>query len=105
MSVIFLNVGSKRVALTAHCPDDALGLAACDFVLAKVAKLFAGGVAEPELRSFLIGFDPEWAEVFRMMDGGWRLPKNPPHAVSPTNVKRELRIVRHLMREQLEQQL
>ncbi len=105
MAVITVNVGPKRVALTAYCPDDALGLAACEFVLAKVAGLFAEPVSEEALRAYLVQQDPEWAIVFEMMDQGWRLPKNPPYPVSPSNVRNELRIVRHLMSEQMEQQL
>jgi hypothetical protein len=103
MTVITVNVGPKRVALTAYCPDDALGLAACEFVLAKVAELFTEPVSEQALRTYLVEQDPEWAVVFEMMDQGWRLPKSPSYPVSPSNVKNELRIVRHLMREQMEQ--
>jgi hypothetical protein len=103
MAVITVNVGPKRVALTAYCPDDALGLAACDFVLAKVAELFAEPVSEEALRAYLIEKDPEYADLFRLLDEGWRLPKNPPFPVNPSNVEAELRIVRHLMREQMEQ--
>jgi hypothetical protein len=54
MAVITVNIGRKRVALTAYCPDDALGLAACEFVLARVAELFAELVREDEVRAYLI---------------------------------------------------
>ncbi len=105
MAVITVNIGPKRVALTAYCPDDELGLAACDFVLAKVVEQFAEPISDPEFREFLIRRDPGWTEVFRKMDDGWRLPKSKPFPVSPGNIKSELRIIRHLMKEQREQGL
>ena len=47
--------------------------------------------------------DPEIAELFAQLDAGWKLPKHDEHAVDPSNVEAETRIVRHLLREQLEQ--
>ncbi len=103
MAVITVGVGPKRVALTAYCPDDELGLAACDYVLARVAEQFAESVSEAQLRAYLIEKDAEYAELFQLLDDGWRLPKNPAFPVDPSNVKSELRIIQHLMREQMEQ--
>lgn len=101
--VVKVPVGRKMVALTAYCPDDILGLAACDYLLARVIKELAD-TTEEELRAWLIKFDPGWIEVFAMMDEGFTLPKD--HAefpVSPGNIRQELRIINHLKREQLEQ--
>jgi len=100
--VISIAVGPKRVHLTAFCPDDELGLLACDYVLGRAAELL-DGTRESDLRAWLIAHDPEVAELFELLDAGWRLPKGDPHAVDPRNARAELRIVRHLLREQLEQ--
>lgn len=103
MAVITVNVGPKRVALTAYCPDDALGIAACEYVLARVAEIFRGGVTNAVFRAWLIQRDPEWAEVLAYLDAGGKLPKNPPWCVDPSNVAAERRIIVHLMRELAEQ--
>lgn len=102
MPVVSINIGPKRVHLTAYCPDDALGLLACDYVLARAAELL-NGTTESELRRWLIERDPASAELFAKLDAGWRLPKNPDLTIDPTNVHAETRIVRHLLRERMEQ--
>jgi hypothetical protein len=102
MPVISINVGPKRVQLTAYCPDDELGLLACDYVLARAAELL-GGTSEADLRRWLVERDPAIANLLASLDAGWRLPKNPDLSVDPTNVNAETRIVRHLLRERLEQ--
>lgn len=102
MPVISIRVGPKRVHLTAYCPDDELGLLACDYVLGRAAELL-NGTTETTLRQWLSDRDPEIAELFARLDTGWKLPKHDEHAVDPSNVEAETRIVRHLLREQLEQ--
>jgi hypothetical protein len=102
MSVISINVGAKRVHLTAYCPDDELGLLACDYVLARAAELL-DGASEQELRRWLIERDPEIARLFAKLDAGWRLPKSGEFTVDPSNASAEARIIRHLLRERLEQ--
>ncbi|MBK8915055.1 MAG: hypothetical protein IPM64_10735 [Phycisphaerales bacterium] len=102
MPVISVNVGPKRVHLTAYCPDDELGLLACDFVLARAAELL-DGTSEAELRRWLIDRDPAIAELFAKLDAGWKLPKNGEFTVDPSNAPAEARIIRHLLRERLEQ--
>jgi len=102
MPVVSINIGPKRVHLTAYCPDDELGLLACDYVLARVAELI-DGTGEAELRRWLIDRDPEIAELFAKLDAGWKLPKNGDFTVDPSNVPTEARIIRHLLRERLEQ--
>ncbi|MCG3127397.1 MAG: hypothetical protein CHACPFDD_02257 [Phycisphaerae bacterium] len=102
MPVVSINVGPKRVHLTAYCPDDELGLLACDFVLARAAELL-DGTSEEEMRRWLIERDPEIAELFGKLDAGWKLPKNSEFTVDPSNAPAEARIVRHLLRERLEQ--
>lgn len=102
MPVISIRVGPKRVHLTAYCPDDELGLLACDFVLARAAELL-DGTSEGELRRWLIERDPEIAELFVRLDAGWKLTKNDDFTVDPKNVQAETRIVRHLLRERIEQ--
>jgi hypothetical protein len=102
MPVVSINVGPKRVHLTAYCPDDELGLLACDYVLARAAELL-NGTTEAELRKWLVERDPAIAELFAKLDAGWKLPKNGDLTVDPSNAPAEARIVRHLMRERMEQ--
>jgi hypothetical protein len=102
MPVVSINVGPKRVHLTAYCPDDELGLLACDFVLAQAADLL-NGTTEAELRQWLVARDPEIAAFFAKLDAGWRLPKRGDETIDPRNASAEARIVRHLIRERLEQ--
>ncbi len=102
MPVVSINVGPKRVHLTAYCPDDELGLLACDFVLARAAALL-NGTSEADLRRWLIERDPEIAGLFAKLDTGWKLPKSGESTVDPSNAPAEARIIRHLIRERLEQ--
>ena len=102
MPVVSINVGPKRVHLTAYCPDDELGLLACDYVLARAAEML-DSTSEADLRRWLIERDPAIAELFDKLDSGWRLPKNGEHTVDPSNAPAEARIIRHLLRERLEQ--
>jgi len=102
MPVVSINVGPKRVHLTAYCPDDELGLLACDFVLARALELL-DGTSEAELRRWLIQRDPAIAELFATIDAGWKLPKTGDFTVDPSNATAEARIIRHLLRERLEQ--
>lgn len=102
MPVVSINVGPKRVHLTAYCPDDELGLLACDFVLARAVELL-DGTSETELRRWLIERDPAIAELFARLDAGWKLPKTGDFTVNPSNAPAEARIIRHLLRERIEQ--
>jgi hypothetical protein len=102
MPVISIDVGPKRVHMTAYCPDDELGLLACDYVLARAAELL-DGTGEGELRRWLTERDPEITELFAKLDAGWKLPKNGEFTVDPSNAPAEARIVRHLLRERIEQ--
>lgn len=103
MSVRTINVGPKRVAVTAYCPDDTLGLLACELVLDRLEKLFEKPLTMETFKKCLIELDPEHAELFRMLDEGYVLPKASRFPVSPGNVREELRCIRHLVREQMEQ--
>lgn len=102
MPVVSINVGPKRVHLTAYCPDDELGLLACDYVLARAVELL-NGTTEAELRQWLIERDPAIAALFAKLDAGWRLPKLDDFTVDPSNAPVEARIIRHLLRERIEQ--
>lgn len=102
MPVVSINVGPKRVHLTAYCPDDELGLLACDYVLARAAAIL-DGTNEAELRRWLIDRDSAIAELFAKLDAGWRLPKNGEFNVDPSNAPAEARIIRYLLRERMEQ--
>jgi len=102
MPVVSVNIGPKRVHLTAYCPDDELGLLACDYVLARAVELL-GGTTEAELRRWLIERDPAIAALFAKLDTSWKLPKNGDLTVDPSNAPAEARIVRHLIRERMEQ--
>ncbi|KAB2949516.1 MAG: hypothetical protein F9K17_02890 [Phycisphaerae bacterium] len=102
MPVVSINVGPKRVHLTVYCPDDELGLLACDYVLARAAELL-DGTSEMEMRRWLIERDPAIADLFAKLDAGWKLPKNGEFTVDPSNALAEARIIRHLLRERIEQ--
>jgi len=102
MPVVSISVGPKRVHLTAYCPDDELGLLACDYILARAAELL-NGTSEAELRRWLLERDPAIGTLFAKLDAGWKLPKNGDLTVDPSNAPEEARIVRHLLRERLEQ--
>lgn len=102
MPVVSINIGPKRVHLTAYCPDDELGLLACDFVLARAAELL-DGTSDDDWRRWLIERDPEIARLFAKVDAGWRLPKSGEFTVDASNAPAEARIIRHLLRERLEQ--
>ncbi len=91
-----------RVHLTAYCPDDELGLLSCDYVLARAAELL-DGTSEAELRRWLIKRDPAIADLFAKLDAGWKLPKTGELTVDPSNAPTEARIIRHLLRERIEQ--
>lgn len=82
--------------------DDELGLLACDFVLARAAELL-DGTTETELRHWLIDRDPAIAEMIARLDAGWKLPKTGEFTVDPSNAPAEARIIRHLLRERIEQ--
>ena len=88
--------------LTACEPGDEPGLLACDYVLARGVELL-NGTTEPELRKWLIERDPAIADLFAKLDAGWKLPKNGDLTVDPSNAPAEARIIRHLLRERLEQ--
>lgn len=102
MPVVSINIGPKRVHLTAYCPDDELGLLACDYVLARTVEML-NGTTEAELRQWLIERDPAIADLFAKLDAGWKLPKSGDFTVDPSNAPAEARIVRHLIRERMEQ--
>lgn len=102
MAVVSIKVGPKRVHLTAYCPDDELGLLACDYVLARAAELL-DGTSRAELRRWLIERDPSIADLFAKLDAGWKLPKTGEYTVDPSNAPAEARIIRHLLRERIEQ--
>jgi hypothetical protein len=43
------------------------------------------------------------AELFARLDAGWELPKSGEFTVDPSNATAEARIIRHLLRERIEQ--
>lgn len=100
MPVITVNVGPKRVALTAYCPDDVVGLAACDYVLNKVRDLVGDGVPEDEFWDYLFEKHERWKLLKDMLDNGWELDKEPPLAMDPRNKREEMRIINYLAHEQ-----
>lgn len=102
MAVVGIQIGPKRVYLTAYCPEDEVGLLASEYAVFRAAELL-DGTSEAELRAWAIARDPEAAQLFAALDAGWRLPKNPPDTIDPSNPLSELRIVRHLIRERIEQ--
>jgi len=51
----------------------------------------------------MIDRDPAISELLAKLDAGWKLPKNGEFTVDASNAPAEARIVRHLLRERLEQ--
>lgn len=102
MPVISLNIGDRRVHLTAYCPVDALGILACDYVLA-IAKEVLDNTTPAQLRQWLESRQPDTKELFAMIDAGWQLPKTDLFSVDSKNPVAELRIIQHLKREMQEQ--
>lgn len=100
--VVSVNIGPKRVHLTAYCPDDELRLLACEDVPGRAVELL-DGTTEAELRKWLIERDPAISDLFAKLDTGWKLPKNGEFTVDPSNTTAEARIIRHLLHERLEQ--
>lgn len=94
-----LIIGTKRVIVTAYCPDDDLGLAACEYALGRIQEQFARPVSPEAFRAWLIEQQPAWAGVFRCLDAGGTLASYPEGSVDPTNMASELHIVEHLRRE------
>lgn len=103
MAVVHLNIGPRRVHVTAYCPEDELGLIACQYVLGFLKDKLSN-VTEEEFRAWLISKDPDYAKLFHLLDSGnFILPKNDQFAVDPTNVQQELRIIKHLLLEAIDQ--
>lgn len=104
MSVQTVNIGPKRVALTAYCPDDPIGLLAAEYVVRRAAELLAD-VDYNALKAWALDAFPEptTAALFAVYERGEALPRNPPWTVDPCNAKAELRIIDFLQREMMEQ--
>lgn len=102
MGVVSIGIGRKRVHLTAFCPDDALGLLACEFVLGRVRELL-DQTSEEEMESWLVEQNPDLKSFFDKLREGWQLPKGSPLAIDPKNATAEARIVGYLQRERLQQ--
>jgi hypothetical protein len=103
MAVRAFNIGTKRVFVTAYCPDDAIGIAACEYILERLDEMLAAGVSPEQFRQYLSEKDPEWAELFALIDKGWKLPYNDRLPVNPSNIHCELRIVGHILKEREDQ--
>lgn len=98
MPVISVNIGERRVHLTAYCPMDALGLLACDFVLA-IAQQVCDNTTPAQLRLWIESNVPDGKKLYQMIEAGWTLPPGDPFSVDPKNAVPELRIITHLKRE------
>lgn len=74
MPVVSINIGPKRVHLTAYCPADELGLLACDYVLQSRSR---AGTGSPTSRGRPA---PVWA-----VGGGLASRRYRPGSRSPTS--------------------
>ena len=104
MAVTHVNIGDRRIHMTAYNPHDAKSLLFCEFVLGRVKELL-DGVSEQEARDWLIAHvanEDERAglrKLFEMLDGGFTLPRGAPYAVDPKDVRNELHIIEKLRTE------
>lgn len=99
MAVISVNIGERRVQVTARCPTDDLGLLACTYVLLRVEELLGMGVTSAEMRDYLVARLPACAAVFDHLAAGGMLPQYPAGTIDPLNAEAELHILQHLQRE------
>lgn len=100
MAVITVPIGPKRIAITAYCPDDILGIALCEYALSRIQEFFRENpVSEETARRALVAGDPRWESVFAALDDGARLRKNPAWCVDPANAGPETEIIEHLRAE------
>ena len=99
MAAMTLNIGRKKVAVTAYCLDDIYGLGCCEYALQRIEAMFERPVPEVEVRAWLLAKDPCWADVFAQLDAGQPLPKNPAFAVDPSNVQGDVACAMHMRQE------
>jgi hypothetical protein len=99
MAVLAVNVGRYRVLVTACCSRDDLGLIHAIYLLEKLRAL--PPISDEEVRTFLVGRDPQWGKVFQLLDAGFELPKHPERAVDPRNAVGELPIIEFLIQEKI----
>ena len=96
-----VNVGAKRVWVTAYNPADALSLLYCRFVLGRLRELLADTTAEEVhawLRKNVEGVGPYLDKI----DDGWKPDREVPigeFPLTPGNEAMELRIVEWLKNE------
>jgi hypothetical protein len=102
MPVVTINVGPKRVCLTAYCPDDLVGALACEFVLGRCLEMLSG-TTEEDMRRWLVWKQPDLAGLFAKLDAGMPLSFDNSLTIDPTNADAEYRIVKYLMRERMAQ--
>lgn len=101
MAVIGVDIGERRIWLTAYNPADALSLLYCELALA-IAREALDGMTAASARAWLEEHVPDTRELFALLDQGWELPREVPigeFPVSPQDAAYELPIVTQLVRE------
>lgn len=102
MAVRKIAVGRKLIAVSTYCPDDVLGLAACEYLIERIIAALPVSVPETELRAWLIERDARWTEIFEQLDRDESLPKFPPWAINPSNAAAEIDIARTMRVEEMQ---
>ena len=96
-----VNVGQRRIMVTAYNPTDALSLLYCRYLLERIATV-VGDVTEEEVHAWLRANVPGASELLDMIEEGWELEREVPKGefpVTPGQEKAELRIIGWLKRE------
>jgi len=100
MSIADVNIGTKRIWLTAYNPSDALSQAYCAFAVARAAEALRD-VPLAEVHAWIRKRLPELAGVVDSVEAGEAIPRDVPvgsYPLTPGQEVFELPIAAHLQR-------
>jgi hypothetical protein len=100
MPIADVNIGTKRIWLTAYNPSDALARAYCAFAVARAAKTLRD-VPLDEVHAWIREHLPELAGVIDAAEAGQEIPRDVPagsYPLTPGQEQFELPIASHLQR-------
>jgi len=100
MPIADVNIGTKRIWLTAYNPSDALSQAYCAFAVARAAETMRE-VPLAEVHAWIRKRLPELATIVDAADTGQEIPRDVPvgsYPLTPGQEMFELPIAAHLQR-------